>query len=90
MKTKAQIVQDLLNEDKITAEDAVVLLTKEKEYIAVPQQPSFPYNPVFPYNPYPSYPVGPIYVHNGDSPNVFYSGMSSDKTNLMFSTVHKN
>ena len=50
MKTKAQIVQELLAADKISAEDAVILLTgNEKEYIFVPHYP-YPY-------PYPSYPI---------------------------------
>lgn len=52
MKTKAEIVQALLNEGKITAEDAVVLLmdSKEKEYVYVPVYPSYPYV-TFPYSP---------------------------------------
>lgn len=50
MKTKAEIVQNLLNESKITAEEAVILLTseKDKEYIFVPAQPY----PVYPYQPF--------------------------------------
>lgn len=36
MKTKAQIVQELLEKHQITAEDAVVLLMAEKEYVYVP------------------------------------------------------
>lgn len=61
MKTKAEIVQALLNEGKITAEDAVVLLmdSKEKEYVYVPQ----PY-PVYPYNPMSPYYTGPVWVSN--------------------------
>jgi len=56
MKTKAQIVQELLNDGKITAEEAVTLLmgdSKEKEYIFIPQNPyTYPYNPVNPYGPF--------------------------------------
>ena len=33
MKTKAEIVQNLLDKDQITAEDAVILLKSEKEVI---------------------------------------------------------
>ena len=53
MKTKAQIVQELLDEKKITAEDAVILLVEnKKEYIF--------YSPVYqtlPANPIPWQPV---------------------------------
>ena len=51
MKTKAQIVKELLDSKAITAEDAVVLLMNvEKEYIYVPMQahvqwPSSPLQP---------------------------------------------
>lgn len=54
MKTKAEIVQELLNEEKITAEDAVVLLMSDKsnkEYIFIPSYPNYPYNP-YPFNPF--------------------------------------
>jgi hypothetical protein len=47
MKTKAQIVQELLDKRYITAEDAVVLLSPDKEYIYLPQP-----EPVYPWNPY--------------------------------------
>lgn len=53
MKTKAEIVQQLLNEEKITVDDAVVLLMSDKsnkEYIFIPTHPFSPYNP-YPYNP---------------------------------------
>jgi hypothetical protein len=73
MRTKAQIVQELLDEKKITAEDAVVLLmsNKEKEYVYVPQ----PY-PVYPYVPWSS---GPIYVGDGlgTNPFVTYSAIAN-------------
>lgn len=54
MKTKAEIVQALLNEGKITAEDAVILLMsdKQKEYVYIPQP--------IPYNPYPPFYVDPF------------------------------
>lgn len=68
MKTKIQIIQALLDERKINAEEAMILMEKEKEYIYVPQQPyvTWPYTqpyfihyaPPFPdhvYNPYPNY-----------------------------------
>lgn len=49
MKTKAEVVQGLLDAGHINAEDAVVLLTgsKEKEYVYLPQ----------PYPVYPNYPT---------------------------------
>jgi hypothetical protein len=51
MKTKAQIVQELLDSKKINAEEAVTLLMgTEKEYVYLPQ----------PYPVYPSYPVSPL------------------------------
>lgn len=39
MKTKAEVVQALLDERKITAEDAVILLTPEPKQIEYIQQP---------------------------------------------------
>lgn len=56
MKTKAQIVQQLLEDKKINAEEAVILLIGEKEYIYLNQ-------PVWPINPYP-------YLPNWQSPFV--------------------
>lgn len=57
MKTKAEIVQDLLDKGHITAQDAVVLLmgSKEKEYVYVPTYPTVPYNPYPPFytDPFP-------------------------------------
>lgn len=45
MKTKAEIVQRLLDESKITAEEAVVLLMSEKikEYVYLPNPEPLPY-----------------------------------------------
>lgn len=49
MKTKAEIVQRLLDEKKITADDAVVLLmAEEKQSIIYVDRPY----PVYPANPY--------------------------------------
>lgn len=53
---KAQIVQELLDEKKITAEDAVVLLMREETfpnihyvpYPVYPAVPAQPYNPLWP------------------------------------------
>lgn len=80
MKTKAEIVQALLNEGKITAEDAVVLLTnngKEKEYIFIPTAPAAPAWPWNPGTPIWYADTGQIMV-NGDLPaaapsNVYYA-----------------
>ena len=47
MKTKAQIVQQLLEEKKITAEEAVILLMNDAPLQYIPQ----PY-PVYPFQPY--------------------------------------
>jgi len=65
MKTKAEIVQRLLEEKSIDAEEAVVLLLQEKEtqfipYTIPPQYPVSPYTPCTPmplspiYNPWPT------------------------------------
>lgn len=54
MRTKAQIVQELLDEKKIATEDAVVLLMgNEKEYVYIhPTYPAAPIFPAFPASPY--------------------------------------
>lgn len=48
MKTKAQIVQDLLEANHITAVVLLMGSVKEKEYIYVPQYPQYPQ---YPFNP---------------------------------------
>lgn len=54
MKTKSEIVERLLNEKQITAEEAVVLLTGEKEYVYHFPQPIYPSYPNYWYvNPFP-------------------------------------
>lgn len=55
MKTKIEIIQRLLDEQKITAVEAMTLMQTEKEYVYIPQWNDFiiPYYP--PYNPYPYY-----------------------------------
>lgn len=61
MKTKLQIIQSLLDDRKINAEEALILLEKEKEYVYVPnyitwQTPFIHYSNPFPaYNPFPNY-----------------------------------
>lgn len=50
--TKAQIVQRLLEEKQINAEEAVILLMSDKEYITLP---SHPHQPQQPYNPWTIY-----------------------------------
>lgn len=52
MKTKAEIVQRLLDAKQIDAEEAVVLLIQDKEIQFIP----YPYNPL-PFYPYPSNPI---------------------------------
>lgn len=51
MKTMVQIVQDLLDKSLITAEEAVTLLTPQKEYVYPPyytNQWIKPYSPTSP------------------------------------------
>lgn len=55
MKTKAEIVQRLLEEEKIDAEEAVVLLMADHDNRTIFINP-VPYVP-----PIPAYPVYPIY-----------------------------
>ena len=74
--TKANIVQRLLDEKHITAEEAVILLQSESPLTNLPQipLPTFPtpYTPINPYapipwqQPYPLYPSTP-YVYGSDS-----------------------
>ncbi len=62
MKTKAEIVQNLLDSHQITAEHAVILLTpdaKEVQYIYFERQSPSPWDTItIPYNPF----QGPYYV----------------------------
>lgn len=51
MKTKAQIVQELLDKKAITAEEAVVLLQSDVQYIPYPVNPNPWITPVHPYYP---------------------------------------
>jgi len=56
--TKASIVQRLLDEKHITAEEAVVLLTNDAPAAPInPIQPCFPnpYTPINPWNPFVTY-----------------------------------
>ena len=48
MKTKAEIVQKLLDEKKIDAEEAVILLMGEKEYIFLNNNPYPTTWPIYP------------------------------------------
>lgn len=52
MKTKAQIVQRLLEEKKIDAEEAVILLMTDKEYVPVAQPYPYPIYPAAPFQPF--------------------------------------
>ena len=71
--TKASIVQRLLDEKHITAEEAVVLLQSEAPLTNLPQ-PYTPYTPpTFPINPMqPSYPLYPStpYIYGSDSTKI--------------------
>ena len=56
--TKASIVQRLLDEKLITAEEAVILLTNDTPAAPInPMQPSYPnpYIPLNPWNPFVTY-----------------------------------
>jgi hypothetical protein len=56
--TKASIVQRLLDEKHITAEEAVVLLQSETPIVNVPQPfptPVNPWTPINPWNPFVTY-----------------------------------
>jgi hypothetical protein len=65
--TKASIVQRLLDEKLITAEEAVVLLTSDTPVVPInPMQPYYP-NPHIPINPYT-----PINPWNPSNPFVTY------------------
>jgi hypothetical protein len=69
MKTKTQIVQELLDEKKITADDAVILLMGEPKYIPYAQPyPVYPYYPIFPsWQYYPTISTGNISVASGSN-----------------------
>jgi hypothetical protein len=60
MKTKSEIVGQLLKDGKITAEEAVVLLQgPEKEYVYIPQPyPVYPVYPSWPIVTYGTYSIG--------------------------------
>jgi hypothetical protein len=62
LPTKANIVQRLLEEKHITAEEAVILLTNDTP--VSPVAPTYPY-PVSPFPGYPQYP----YVYCSSSYN---------------------
>jgi hypothetical protein len=55
-RTKAQIVQELLDSGSITAEDAVILLKNtivfKESYPSIPYIPYIPYQPTAPFIPY--------------------------------------
>ena len=59
--TKASIVQRLLDEKLITAEEAVVLLTNDA--------PASPINPIQPYYPNPHIPINPYTPINPWNPS---------------------
>ena len=64
MKTKTEIIQILLDEKKITAEDAVVLLTPDEHVCTCKKKnkktpipfPPIPFPPITPINPNPYIP----------------------------------
>lgn len=64
MKTKIQIIQQLLDDRKINAEEAMILMQTEKEYVYIPNY--VPYAPFY-VNPVPAYPLAPNwYTTSGD------------------------
>lgn len=64
MKTKAEIVQRLLNEKQVDAEEAVILLMgSDKEVQFVPYYPNPSPQPINPLTPlWPQYPYYPITI----------------------------
>lgn len=65
MPTKASIVQRLLDEKQITAEEAVILLQNEPRITTIPQPYPYMSPPMFPLSSsYPIYPTTP-YVYCG-------------------------
>jgi hypothetical protein len=77
--TKAQIVQRLLEEKQINAEEAVTLLMSDKEYITVP--PQLP-QPQQPYNPYPYIPPnGPWITYGALNTTTYKSNKNITFTN---------
>lgn len=60
MKTKAQIVQELLDKKAIDAEDATILLMADSPTPQVFIYPQFPAWPL----PYPVYPMGPFVTYS--------------------------
>lgn len=68
MKTKAEIVQKLLEEKKIDAEEAVILLMGNDTQVIISQPyPVYP-SPIPFYPSYPSWPYSPITVSNATQP----------------------
>jgi hypothetical protein len=78
MKTKAQIVGELLKDGKINAEDAVVLLTPE--YVSYPQYPIW--------NPPYYYYNNPLVNYCGTGGNIV-PGTTTSGTNL-YNTLTNN
>lgn len=74
--TKAQIVQRLLEEKQINAEEAVILLMSDKEYITVPSHPQQPFNP-YPYNP----PNSPWITYSDSNTTTYKTGENITYTN---------
>ena len=79
MKTKAKIVQDLLDKDLISAEDAVVLLTPSTMF---PNPTPKDSNPL-PYTPYPSTPIpyNPTPTNTPYNPEIYYEKCSCNPKN---------
>lgn len=83
--TKAEIVQRLLDEDSITAEEAVVLLQQDiPEIVVLPQQPIAPLQPIpdwigpGPTHPQPDYPTYPQPSYPGPFTDPVYPGPFGD------------
>lgn len=72
MKTKAEIIQKLLDEKSITVQEAMLLMETQKEYISVPSAPTL--NPQ-PY-PQPGLPwVNPIWFGTTTTSTTFDSNI---------------
>lgn len=64
MKTKTEIVQRLLNEKQIDAEEAITLLMSDKEIQFIPYPQPYPY-------PTPYHPISPIWVYDPNSQPIY-------------------
>lgn len=73
MKTKAEIVQRLLEAKQVDAEEAVILLMSDSQVTYIP------YNPY----PYPYYPINPVWPYAPYVPTWQSTANAIDSTNVL-------